>query len=187
MNKVSRWLKKHVGKPVGSRFPVYFSSLPVWFVTGIWHGASWNFVFWGLYYGMFIFFEMLIGKKRMKKMPVPLAHIYTKLVIFIGFGIFYFENLGSLGTFFKALVGANGNKLTDTVTQHLFMNNIWLFAAAVLFTMPVIPKIKEKALSAKGTAYFMQSAGILCNAAILVLSSVLLVNTTNNPFLYFRF
>lgn len=68
---------------------------------------------------MFIFFEMLIGKKRMKKMPVPLAHIYTKLVIFIGFGIFYFENLGSLGTFFKALVGANGNKLTDTVTQHL--------------------------------------------------------------------
>lgn len=136
---------------------------------------------------MFIFFEMLIGKKRMKKMPVPIAHIYTKLVIFIGFGIFYFENLGSLGTFFKALVGANGNKLTDTVTQHLFMNNIWLFAAAVLFTMPVIPKIKEKALSAKGTAYFMQSAGILCNVAILVLSSVLLVNTTNNPFLYFRF
>ena len=47
MNKVSRWLKKHVGKPVGSRFPVYFSSLTVWFVTGIWHGASWNFVVWG--------------------------------------------------------------------------------------------------------------------------------------------
>ena len=173
--------------PIFGKRRKYGGLFLVWFCTGLWHGASWNFVFWGLYYGMFIFFEMLIGKKRMKKMPVPLAHIYTKLVIFIGFGIFYFENLGSLGTFFKALVGANGNKLTDTVTQHLFMNNIWLFAAAVLFTMPVIPKIKEKALSAKGTAYFMQSAGILCNAAILVLSSVLLVNTTNNPFLYFRF
>ena len=48
MNKVSRWLKKHIGKSVGSRFPVYFSSLTVWFVTGIWHGASWNFVVWGL-------------------------------------------------------------------------------------------------------------------------------------------
>ena len=173
--------------PIFGKRRKYAGLFLVWFCTGLWHGASWNFVFWGLYYGMFIFFEMLIGKKRMKKMPVPLAHIYTKLVIFIGFGIFYFENLGSLGTFFKALVGANGNKLTDTVTQHLFMNNIWLFAVAVLFTMPVIPKIKEKALSAKGTAYFMQSAGILCNAAILVLSSVLLVNTTNNPFLYFRF
>lgn len=173
--------------PIFGKRRKYGGLFLVWFCTGLWHGASWNFVFWGLYYGMFIFFEMLIGKKRMKKMPVPLAHIYTKLVIFIGFGIFYFENLGSLGTFFKALVGANGNKLTDTVTQHLFMNNIWLFAAAVLFTMPVIPKIKGKALSAKGTAYFMQSAGILCNAAILVLSSVLLVNTTNNPFLYFRF
>ena len=173
--------------PIFGKRRKYGGLFLVWFCTGLWHGASWNFVFWGLYYGMFIFFEMLIGKKRMKKMPVPLAHIYTKLVIFIGFGIFYFENLGSLGTFFKALVGANGNKLTDTVTQHLFMNNIWLFAAAVLFTMPVIPKIKEKALSAKGTAYFMQSAGILCNVAILVLSSVLLVNTTNNPFLYFRF
>ena len=173
--------------PIFGKRRKYGGLFLVWFCTGLWHGASWNFVFWGLYYGMFIFFEMLIGKKRMKKMPVPLAHIYTKLVIFIGFGIFYFENLGSLGTFFKALVGANGNKLTDTVIQHLFMNNIWLFAAAVLFTMPVIPKIKEKALSAKGTAYFMQSAGVLCNAAILVLSSVLLVNTTNNPFLYFRF
>lgn len=188
---LGRWFKKYLYFPLGgsrcSFAKTIRNTFVVWAFTGLWHGASWNFVFWGLYYGMFIFFEMLIGKKRMKKMPVPLAHIYTKLVIFIGFGIFYFENLGSLGTFFKALVGANGNKLTDTVTQHLFMNNIWLFAAAVLFTMPVIPKIKEKALSAKGTAYFMQSAGILCNAAILVLSSVLLVNTTNNPFLYFRF
>lgn len=48
MNKVSRWLKKHIGKTAGSRFPVYFSSLTVWFVTGIWHGASWNFAVWGL-------------------------------------------------------------------------------------------------------------------------------------------
>ena len=98
--------------PIFGKRRKYGGLFLVWFCTGLWHGASWNFVFWGLYYGMFIFFEMLIGKKRMKKMPVPLAHIYTKLVIFIGFGIFYFENLGSLGTFFKALVGANGNKLT---------------------------------------------------------------------------
>lgn len=159
----------------------------VWFCTGLWHGASWNFIFWGLYYGMFIFMEMKIGKKRMKKMPAALAHVYTKLVIFVGFGIFYFENLGALGKFFKALVGANGNSLTDPVTANLFMNNIWLFIAAVILILPIVPKIKETAVKSKGSAYAVQTAGIVCNAAILLLSSVLLVNTTNNPFLYFRF
>ena len=136
---------------------------------------------------LFIFMEMKIGKKRMKKMPAALAHVYTKLVIFVGFGIFYFENLGALGKFFKALVGANGNSLTDPVTANLFMNNIWLFIAAVILILPIVPKIKETAVKSKGSAYAVQTAGIVCNAAILLLSSVLLVNTTNNPFLYFRF
>ena len=75
MNKVSRWLKKHVGKPVGSRFPVYFSSLTVWFVTGIWHGASWNFIVWGLLNGIIMLasqelepvYAKVDGKLHLKK------------------------------------------------------------------------------------------------------------------------
>ncbi|MBR1864084.1 MAG: MBOAT family protein [Ruminococcus sp.] len=173
--------------PIFGKRRKYGGLFLVWFLTGLWHGASWNFIFWGLYYGIFIFAETLIGKKKMKKMPAVAAHIYTKIVIVVGFGIFYFENLGALGKFFKGLVGANGNPLTDQFTSHTFMSNLWLFIAAVFFSLPVIPKLKEKAFKKEGTAYLIQSAGILTNALILVVSSLLLVNTTNNPFLYFRF
>ncbi len=173
--------------PIFGKRRKYGGLFLVWFLTGLWHGASWNFIFWGLYYGLFICMEMMIGKKRMKKLPKPLAHIYTKAVIFLGFGIFYFEDLGQLGKFFKALVGLNGNKLTDHYLTHLFMSNLWLFIAAAVLCFPVVPKIKEKAFKSANGAYAVQTLGIVCNAAILLLSSVLLVNTTNNPFLYFRF
>lgn len=173
--------------PIFGKRRKYGGLFLVWLLTGLWHGASWNFVFWGLYYGIFIFIETLIGKKRLRKMPALIAHIYTKLVIFIGFGIFYFENINALGKFFKALIGQNGNALTDSVTENIFMNNIWLFIAAIIFSLPIIPKIREKAEKSTGKYYLVRSAGILCNVCLLAVSSILLVNTTNNPFLYFRF
>ena len=159
----------------------------VWFCTGLWHGASWNFIFWGLYYGLFILMELKIGKKRMKKWNPVFSHIYTKVVIAIGFGIFYFEDLGALGRFFKALVGANGNSLTDSVTTTIFRNYLYVILLAVVFSMPVIPKLKELCMKQKSRAVFIQAAGVVCNVAILLVSSIMLVNTTNNPFLYFRF
>ena len=67
------------------------------YAPGLWHGASWNFILWGLYYGLFILIELLIGKKRMKKIPLFIRHIYNKIVIVVGFGIFYFEDFGQLG------------------------------------------------------------------------------------------
>lgn len=173
--------------PIFGKRRKYGGLFLVWFLTGLWHGASWNFVIWGLYYGVFICIEMLIGKKRMKKMPSAAAHIYTKLVIFIGFGIFYFESFGALGTFFKSLVGLNGNKIFDSYTLRLFMGNLWLFMAAILFSVPIVPKLREKAFKSAGSAYIIQSAGIICNAVLLIVCSLLLVNTTNNPFLYYRF
>ena len=173
--------------PIFGKRRKYGGLFLVWFLTGLWHGASWNFVIWGLYYGLFIMMEMLIGKKRMKKMPVPLAHIYTKLVIFLGFGIFYFEDLPQLGRFFKALVGLNGNPVADAYTANIFMGNIFLFIAAIVFALPIIPKLREKAFAKPGSSYIFQSAGVICNALILLASSLLLLNNTNNPFLYFRF
>ncbi|EXM39233.1 alginate O-acetyltransferase [Ruminococcus albus SY3] len=173
--------------PIFGKRRKYGGLFLVWFLTGLWHGASWNFVFWGLYYGLFIMMEMMIGKKKMKKMPVPAAHIYTKTIIFLGFGIFYFESLPKLCKFFKGLIGLNGNSFCDSYTANIFMGNIFLFIAAIFFAMPVIPKIREKAFRKPGSAYIFQSAGVICNALILIASSLLLLNNTNNPFLYFRF
>lgn len=192
------WQRWHIS--LGSFFRDYILYLPifgkrrqylnlflVWFCTGLWHGASWNFVLWGLYYGVFIFIEQKIGKKRMKKIPLVLTHIYSKLVIVLGFGIFHYESFGALGNYFKALVGANGGGLIDTVTKVTFMNNIWLYLVAVVFSLPVVKKLKELMYKTKGTAVIVNSAGVLLNAGLLVLCSLLLVDTTNNVFLYFNF
>ncbi|MGN0633785.1 MAG: MBOAT family O-acyltransferase [Oscillospiraceae bacterium] len=191
------WQRWHIS--LGSFFRDYLLYVPifgkrrkygglflVWFCTGLWHGASWNFILWGLYYGLFIFIETLIGKKRMKKLPAVIAHIYTKLVIIVGFGIFYFESLPAMGKFFKALFGF-GAGLTNTITTSVFMQYLFLFIAALFFTLPVINAVKKKAMTNYTAAAAVSACGIICNAALLIVSSILLLNSTNNPFLYFRF
>jgi len=165
----------------------YFSLFLVWFCTGFWHGASWNFIIWGLYFGSFILIEQLIGKKRMKKIPIGLTNVYALLVIIIGFGIFYFENLKDLGTFFKNLVFANGNAFINTVDKATIYGSIYLIIAAAVLSMPILPIIKKKlALHPKAqcvAAYLTTASSV----ALLVICTLLLAENASNPFLYFRF
>ena len=179
--------------PIFGKNRKYFSLFLVWFCTGMWHGASWNFILWGLYFGFFIFFEQKLGKKRMKKWPVWFKHIYSKIVIIIGFGIFYFEDLGQLGRFFGNIfcVGMLTRHIPffDLMTWSSFLNNLFLIAAAILCSMPLLPKLKTFFLENRNhTVYAVGRYGalLLC-AAMLIISSILLVDATNNPFLYFRF
>ena len=173
--------------PIFGKRRKYGGLFLVWFCTGLWHGANWNFVIWGLYYGLFVFFEMKLGKKRYKNWNPVFAHIYTKVIIILGFGIFYFEDFPALGKFFKALICMNGNSFSTVTGRHLFVANIFLVTAAALLSAPIIPWIKAKAERTANSYYFMRTAGVLMNVAILAVSSLLLLNTTNNPFLYFRF
>lgn len=173
--------------PIFGKRRQYLSLFLVWFCTGLWHGASWNYIIWGLYFGVFIFIERKIGNKRMRKIPSPIMHIYNKLIIVVGFGIFYFENLGDLGTFFGNLVGANGNAFSSAIVETSLMNNMFLIAAAILFSFPVVPKLKEFIMKKSCGAMVTGTAQIVCNVVLLAVSSIMLVNATNNPFLYFRF
>lgn len=159
----------------------------VWFCTGFWHGASWNYIIWGLYFGLFIFLEQCIGKKKLNKIPKVIMHVYTKLVLIVGFGIFYFEDTGRLFDFLKNLVGLNHNKFTDFTFGTLFMNNIFLFTAAVIFSIPFIGKLSTavtRKLGEKNGILFFGGIRIVVNILLLVICSILLVNSTNNPFLY---
>lgn len=192
------WQRWHIS--LGSFFrdyllyiPVFGKRIPtlnlfiVWFCTGLWHGASWNFVFWGLYFGLFIFIERLIGKKRMKKIPVAVKHIYNKIVIIVGFGIFYFEDGHNLLHFFKNLVGLNNNAFIDDSVRISFMNNIFLIIIALAACFPVKKLFETDNNSSPAKIFFFNSAKIIYTAALLIVSSILLVDSTNNPFLYFRF
>jgi alginate O-acetyltransferase complex protein AlgI len=164
----------------------YGGLLLVWFCTGLWHGASWNFIIWGLFFGAFIMLEVFIGKKKIKKIPVLIRHIYTKLVMIIGFGIFYFENTKELGQFFKNLIGANHNNFSDTMLNTILANNIFLLIAAILFSLPISQKLKSKINELELSAPFTITQSICC-VALLIISSILLVGATNNAFLYYRF
>ena len=159
----------------------------------MWHGASWNFIFWGLYFGIFIFIETLIGKKRMKKWNKVLTHIYRKLIIVIGFGIFYFTDLSQLGKFFTNISGVsmitNGNAFGDLMTWNSLLNNIFLIAFAIIVSMPVLDKIKYFFFKwGNNTVYAVGKIGatLIC-CSLLIICSILMVDNTNNPFLYFRF
>lgn len=173
--------------PIFGKRRKYGGLFLVWFCTGLWHGANWNYIIWGLYFGLFIFLETKIGKKKMKKIPLATRHIYNKIVIIIGFGIFYFEDFGKLGNFFKNLIGLNGNGLTDTYSSLAFSNNFYLIIAALICSFPIaglIKKASEKSSAVNVAATFMR---IPVNLALILVSSVMLVDATNNPFLYFRF
>ncbi|MCR4925791.1 MAG: MBOAT family protein [Clostridiales bacterium] len=172
--------------PIFGRRLEYVSLFLVWFCTGFWHGANWNFIIWGLYFGVFICIENLIGKKRLRKIPKVILHIYSKIVLIIGFGIFYFEDLGQLGHFFKSLVGANSNVFCDRVLTASLTNNIVLIVFAILFSMPVLSKFKEYMSKTTTRRNILSVIITVANIVLLSLSSIMLVNATNNPFLYFR-
>jgi alginate O-acetyltransferase complex protein AlgI len=173
--------------PIFGKRRKYGGIFLVWLCTGIWHGASWNYIIWGLYYGLFILLEMKIGKKNMKKIPVVIRHIYNKIVIILGFGIFYFEDLGQLGTFFKKCFGFSSTGFIRLTEKISVVNNMYLLILAVICCFPIIEGIKklmEKSFTVKATAYAV--ASVAC-AALLIISSIMLVDSTTNPFLYFRF
>jgi len=195
------WQRWHIS--LGSFFRDYLLYLPifgkrravlslflVWFTTGLWHGASWNYVIWGLYFGVFIFIETKIGKKNLKNAPTLLMHIYNKLVILIGFGIFKFENIFDLGNFFKNLVGANGNELINQSAINAISGHLFVFVVALIACFPIVPYLKKRFQNSSPAVY---SGAIFCATAFAIL--LLFVNTTvlvktfssNNPFLYWNF
>ena len=173
--------------PIFGKRRKYGGLLLVWFCTGFWHGASWNFIIWGLYFGLFILIEQLIGKKRIRAIPLPIRHLYSKIVILVGFGIFYFEDLGRLLHYFGDLIGLNGNRMFDEVTALSVKNNLFLLIAAVVCCFPLMDGLKKLSLKTPAAGRAVECFRIVCNVTLLAASSILLVDATNNPFLYFRF
>ncbi len=173
--------------PIFGKRRKYGGLFLVWLCTGIWHGASWNFIIWGLYYGLFVFIEMKIGKKKMKKIPLIIRHIYSKLVIIIGFGIFYFVDLGKLGQFFKTAFGFGKHGFISIADKISVVNNMYLLIAAVICCFPIIQGLKKLSDKSFALKSAFSVAGTFASAVLLVLSSIMLVDATTNPFLYFRF
>ncbi|MCF0145603.1 MAG: MBOAT family protein, partial [Eubacterium sp.] len=171
----------------------YASLFLVWFCTGLWHGASWNYVLWGLYFGLFMFIEMKIGKKRMKKWPKVLKHVYTLAFVAMSFGLHYFTELPQIGQFFLNVTGINtimGNAgVADILTWNSFKSNIPMIIIAVAASLPILPKIREWITVRKDVQVltFSKVGGMIACACLFAVCAILLVNSTNHPFMYWQF
>ena len=156
----------------------------VWFLTGMWHGASWNFIFWGLFYGVLLFIEKTLFKKKLQKIPAPFCYIYTMFFVILGWALFYFTDLTALWTFIKSAFGV-GTALYDLTAVSTFCTNAWLIAVCVIASTP-IPTIIHKNFCKKSKVFAAISEPVLVIVGLGV-CFVLLVGQTYNPFLYFRF
>ena len=161
----------------------------VWFLTGLWHGASWNYILWGLYFGVLISLEKLFFGKVLDKLPAVFSHIYMLIVIIFGWLLFYFEDMGAMGQCLKVMFGAA--PAADDITVSLLKGSCFVIAAGIIFSCPVYGYIVKKAEAAAersaAARVIFQIIGMILLLGVLTVSSLLLVKQTYNPFLYFRY
>ena len=158
--------------------------LVTWFLTGLWHGASWNFVVWGLFWGMLILIEKLFLSRVLECVPRIFSHLYLLAAMLVGWVFFYFVDLGTGLAYIGRMFGICAPALWDLPLMINISNNLFWFLAAVLFCAPAAPRIAQ-ALSKKKApvSAVVPAVSIFC----LLVSTALLVGQSYNPFLYFRF
>ena len=183
---LSTWFREYVYISLGGNrkgIPrQIINLLIVWFCTGLWHGASYNFILWGMYYGLILIIEKFVLKKLLDKLPSALLHLYTILIFIFGWVIFYFEDLGKMGEFFVSMFNFSEGIISSEALVILCRYAAILIAAAVAST-PLMAMAYEKLKDRR----FMWLAETAFCVIVLVIAVSSIVNQSYNPFLYFRF
>ena len=173
------WFRDYIYIPLGGNRKGFAKQIRniviVWFLTGAWHGASWNFILWGVYFGIILILEKLFILKVLEKLPKLFSHIYAIFLILIGWVIFAFEELNLVKEYLFSLF--DFNNLFNNEALYYLKNYGFVLIIGMILSTPVLKKIKLK------NSYVLSSIYIL----IFVLSTASLVTDTFNPFLYFRF
>lgn len=168
------FFRDYVYIPIGgNRRHKALNILVVWMLTGFWHGASWNYLIWGLYFGIIVMLEKYTLLRIIHRVPSIFLYGYSLLLVIVGWGIFYFEDFSAMIVFFRSLL-ARGAEYTDFTSLNALTSHGWLWVIAIFFCLP-LPKPK--------TLLFRLVWAIL----LIVFSVALLVGATNNAFLYTRF
>lgn len=182
---LSTWFRDYVYIPLGgsrcNKYRGYLNLFIVFFLTGFWHGASWNFIVWGIYYAVFLIAERIFLGKVLEKIPRFLRHLYTMITVMIGWVIFRADNLEQAMRYIKGLFRYTKGDIIDTIYT-LNSEQIVMLLIGIILTIPIY-KVFEKRTD-KGSFIVIQDTVII---SIFLLAILYLVGNNFSPFLYFRF
>ncbi len=188
---LSSWFREYVYVPLGGNRKGLKRQIVniavVWALTGLWHGASWNFVAWGIYFGVILIAEKLWLLRLLERLPSVFRHMYSLILIVLGWVIFAIEDLGQVGTYMSMMLGVSGT-FTDDAFFYFLQTRSWFFLFCILGSTPLPAKIaalvRDK-LDRWDVLYGLLETAVLL--VIMIVSVAFLVSGSYNPFLYFRF
>lgn len=187
---LSSWFRDYIYIPLGGNrhglLKQIRNILVVWFLTGAWHGASWNFIIWGLFFGVILVLEKVFLLKVLEKTPKIIRHIYVIVLVLISWAIFAFDDLSAGVEYVKNMLMLNKDiAVINSEAIYYLKNYAIIFLIGFVFATPIpnniFKKIEEK------NNYFAQIFVCIIYLGLFLLSTAILVSDTYNPFLYFRF
>jgi alginate O-acetyltransferase complex protein AlgI len=188
------WFREYVYIPLGgnrvSKLLNLRNILIVWTLTGLWHGATWSFVVWGLYYGVLMAFEKFVMGDRLESVWRPARHAFTMLAVVVGWVLFRSDTLGASVQYLGAMAGLGGRAVLDSRALFYLAQYRFELMVAVIGSLPLIPLLKARWESAERTPRMRTVFSVLVSAGVgvlLLVSTSYIVSTTFSPFLYFKF
>lgn len=185
---LSSWFKDYVYIPLGGsrceKTKIIRNIFVVWFLTGLWHGASWNFIIWGLLFGIVLVIEKLFLQKVLDKTPNIFKHIYVLFIVMISFVIFNGENIINN---IQGLFGINNISFINSVSIHYLKNYLIILIISILACTPLFKNIIEKLKNNKKIIKVINLLEPIYLVLLLFIVTVYLIDNSYNPFLYFRF
>lgn len=183
------WFKEYVYIPLGGnrvgKWKLIRNLFIVWFLTGLWHGASWNFALWGLYFGTLILLEKVVLHKSMIHWPKAIRHIYSLLFVVIGWVIFEFTNLTDIFHFLGFMFGIEVNSFVDNQAIMELKSYTFLYIVCIIVASPWPKKVSLYFRNTYSNFYRLAANAYYC--ALMFFSTAYMVASTYNPFIYFRF
>ena len=186
---LSSWFRDYVYIPLGGNRNGLIKQIRnifvVWFLTGFWHGASWNFIIWGLYFGVLLVIEKMFLKKFIDKTKV-FKYVYTSIIVVISFFIFSTDNLKDIFSSLGNMFMINDIPLTSSSTIYYLKNNLVLLIISIIGATPLMKCLVKKIRLSKFKKV-VECLEVVVVLGLLILTTAFLVDASFNPFLYFRF
>lgn len=188
---LSSWFRDYVYIPLGgnrvSTLKHIRNILVVWMLTGLWHGASWNFIIWGIYFGVILIIEKYYLNKVLEKLPRVIRNIYAMFIVMISFIIFSSDDISSALVAIKGLFSFSSLKFSnDFIIYYIRSYGVILIGGLVLCT-PLIKNVINKLRENKILNYIINIFEVIILVLVLVVITSMLIDSSYNPFLYFRF